>query len=71
MNQLQQLCKAYPGVSLEVNPYTVKGDPELGVTVHSCRYFAREVEAFFKDLFKDAGLPVETGLWPNIQSGFH
>jgi len=53
-----------------VNPYTIKGDSELAVTAHSCRYFAREIEAFFRDLFKDAGLPVETGLWPNIQSGF-
>jgi hypothetical protein len=68
--QLEQMCRSYPGISLDENPFTIKGDPEVGVTVHSCRYFAREVELFFKDLFKHADLPVETGLWPNIQSGF-
>jgi hypothetical protein len=68
--QIEQMMKLYPGLSVEENPYTIKHDSELGVSIHSCRYFAREVEAFFKDLFKDADLPVETGLWPNIQSGF-
>ena len=68
--RVEQICKSYPGISLEENPYTIQHDPELGVTVHACRYFAGEVEQFFKGLFEDAGLPVRAGLWPNIQSGF-
>lgn len=69
--RFEQMRQVYPGVSLDENPYTIfKADPELDVSIHACRYFAREVEGFFKDLFKDAALPVETGLWPNIQSGF-
>jgi hypothetical protein len=67
---VEQMCKSYPGISLDENPYTIRGDPELGATLHSCRYFAREVEEFFKGVFKEAGLPVNAGLWPNIQTGF-
>jgi hypothetical protein len=68
--QLEQMCKSYPGISLDENPYTIKRDTELGITVHSCRYFLGEVEEFFKDLFRDADLPFRGGLWPNVQSGF-
>jgi hypothetical protein len=67
---LERMCSSYPGISLGGNPYTINRDVELGITIHSCRYFAKEVEEFFKGLFKDAGLPVRSGLWPNIQSGF-
>jgi hypothetical protein len=67
--QLEQMCKSYPGISLERNPYTIEKDIELGITVHSCRYFLSEVEEFFKDLFKTGGLPVRSGLWPSVQSG--
>jgi len=67
--RFEQMVRLYPGVSLDENPYAIKKEPGLAVSIHSCRYFAREVEAFFKDLFKDADLPVGTGLWPNIQSG--
>lgn len=65
----EQMCKSYPGISLERNPYTIEKDIELGITVHSCRYFLSEVEEFFKDLFKTGGLPVRSGLWPSVQSG--
>jgi len=68
--QLEQIGKIYPGLSFDDNPYTIEAEPELRLTIHSCRYFAREIEAFFKELLKEAGLPVETGLWPNIESGF-
>lgn len=67
--QLVQMRKVYQGLSVDNNPYAIKKDSELGVSIHLCRYFAKEVEAFFKELFKEAGLPVETGLWPNIESG--
>ncbi len=68
-DQLKEIRERRPGISLDENPSTIKGDPELDLTIHSCRYFAREVEEFFKGLFTDAGLPVRSGLWPNIQSG--
>lgn len=68
-DHVEQMCKEYPGVSLDENPYT-RGGEEIGITVHSCRYFAGEVEEFFKGLFKDAGFPKWGALWPNIQSGF-
>jgi len=69
--QVEQMIERmrYPGISLDENPYAITADCELSFSIHSCRYFAGEVEQFFKDLFKDAGLPV-TGLWPNIESGF-
>ncbi len=69
-HQLEQMCKSYPGISLDENPYTAKHDTELGVTIHSCRYFLGEVEEFFKDLLNDADLPFKGGLRPNVQSGF-
>jgi hypothetical protein len=68
-HQLKQICKRRPGISLNENPFTMWHDPEISLTVRYCRYFAREVEEFFKGLFKDADFPVESGLWPNIQSG--
>ncbi len=69
-NRVGQMSKTYPGISLAQNPYTVARDLELSITVHACRYFASEVEEFFKGLFRDADLPVKSGLWPNIDSGF-
>jgi len=69
---VEQMRSRYPGISLDENPYTVfKEEAELGVTIHSCRYFAKEVEEFFKSVFVHFGFPVRTGLWPNIQTGFH
>jgi hypothetical protein len=69
---VEQMRSLYPGFSLDKNPYTIpNADPELGVTIHSCRYFAKEVEEFFKSVFVHFGFPVRTGLWPNIQTGFH
>lgn len=65
-HRLREMCRLYEGVSLDENPYTIKSDLELGISIHSCKKFAREVEAFFKDLFAHANLPVKTGLWPNI-----
>src|SRR5208337_94704 len=42
---VEQMRSLYPGISLDENPYTIfKADAELGVTIHSCRYFAKEVE---------------------------
>jgi hypothetical protein len=64
--RVEQIRQSYKGVSLDENPYTIQPDIELGLSIHSCKYFAKEVESFFRDLFKGAGLPVETGLWPNI-----
>jgi hypothetical protein len=69
-DQFAQMGELYPGVSIDENPYTIQTYSALGLTINSCRYFAREVEAFFKDLFNKEGWPVETGLWPNIESGF-
>ena len=68
--QLELICKSYPGISLEANPYSIRKDIELGITVHSCRYFLGEVEQFFKDLLRVADSPFRGGLWPNVQSGF-
>jgi hypothetical protein len=69
---VERMCSLYPGISLDENPYTIfKADAELGVTIHSCRYFANQVEQFFKSVFEDFGMPVRSGLWPNIQTGFH
>jgi hypothetical protein len=62
------MCGAYPGISLGDNPYSINRDPELRVSIHSCRYFLAQIEKFFKELFSCAGLPVETGLWPRVQS---
>jgi hypothetical protein len=64
--RVEQIRQSYEGISLDKNPYTIQPDLELDLSIHLCRSFAREVEGFFKDLFKGAGLPVETGLWPNI-----
>jgi hypothetical protein len=67
----EQMRSSYPGISLDESPYAIsKADAELGVTIHSCRYFAKEVEQFFKSVFEDFGMPVRSGLWPNIQTGF-
>jgi hypothetical protein len=67
---VERMRKSYPGVSVDKNRHTLKADVELNFSVHSCRYFAAVVEDFFKNLFKDAGMPTRIGLWPNIQSGF-
>jgi hypothetical protein len=67
--QFQKMCKEYPGVSLDENRITTGGD-EIGITIHSCRYLASEVEQFFQGLFNDAGYHLRSGIWPNIQSGF-
>jgi hypothetical protein len=67
--QLKDICKRRPGLSVNENPFSMWHDPEISLTIRYCRYFAREVEQFFRNLFKDAGLPVESALWPNIQSG--
>jgi hypothetical protein len=70
IEQVNQMQKRYSGgVSIDHNPYMIEKDSELRISIHLCRSFAREVELFFKDLFKEAGLPVETGLWPNIDVG--
>ncbi|HEV2417772.1 MAG TPA: hypothetical protein VGX94_08215 [Terriglobia bacterium] len=65
-HRLEEMCRLYQGVSLNENPYTIRPDPELDISILSCKRFAREIELFFKDLFTRANLPVETGLWPNI-----
>jgi hypothetical protein len=70
IRRVEQIQQAHKGIGLNENPYVIAADVELDVSIHSCRYFAREVEQCLRGLFKDAGLPVETGLWPNIQSGF-
>ncbi|HXJ94936.1 MAG TPA: hypothetical protein VMT20_19010 [Terriglobia bacterium] len=69
--QLQQMLSDYGefGLSIGETPYS-STEPGIRLTVHLCRYFAQEVETFFKDLFQGLGLPVTSGLWPNIQSGF-
>ena len=58
--QLKQICKRRRGVSLIETPLSWWRDPELSLTVGSCRYFAREVAEFFKSLLKNADLPVES-----------
>lgn len=72
MKQRQHVeqMRKYPGVSLDRNRHTLESDVELNFAVHSCKYFAAKVEDFFKNIFKDAGMPTRIGLWPNIQSGF-
>lgn len=67
--QLEQICRRRGGISLSENPFSIWHDRELSLTVGYCRYFAREVEEFFRGLFKDADLPVGSALWPNVQSG--
>ena len=67
--QFGQMIKNLPLLSLAPNPHGWEPDDEIDVSIHACRYFAKEVEIFFKELFKQAGLPAETGLWPNIESG--
>jgi hypothetical protein len=67
--KIEQICKRRQGVSLIENPFSMWHDPELNFGISYCRYFAREVEEFFKTLFKGAGLPVQSALWPNVQSG--
>jgi hypothetical protein len=69
--QVEQMIKRYPGkgISLDKNPFMLVSDVELGVSIHTCRYLAGQVEAFFTDLLQDADLPVKTGMRPNIESG--
>jgi hypothetical protein len=67
---LEQMMKRYQGLSLVENFYSIDTYSQLDVSIYTCKAFAGEVEAFFKGLFKDDGLPVETGLWPNIENRF-
>ena len=69
--QMQQMLSDYGkiGFSMDENPYSFS-KPAIRLSVHLCRYSAREVETFFKDLFQELGLRVNSGLWPNVQSGF-
>lgn len=66
--QVEQISKTYPGISLGDNPYLISAEPEIRISIHSCRYFLGEIEQFFKSVFSDANLPVRTGLWPNVES---
>jgi len=56
--KLTEIRKRRPGVSLNENPFSMWHDSELSFTISYCRYFAKEVEQFFKGLFMDAGLPL-------------
>lgn len=64
----QVLAFWYQGVSLQENPYTFQAESELLISVQTCKYFIGAVEEFFKSIFKQADLPVETGLWPNVKA---
>lgn len=67
---VRRICGRFPQVSLQVSPYSFENIPEVVLSIHSCRHFAREVEVFFFDLFKNSGLPVHAGPWPKIETGF-
>jgi hypothetical protein len=68
-SRLEQMVKRYR-ISVLENPYAMNAHSQLDISIYTCKSFAGEIEAFFKGIFKDDGLPVETGLWPNIENRF-